>query len=518
MEDFQEHSRKVRSDIRRPWHVWPLYVALTISAVRLGTHICREFCVSRDTTCPEGSIVYSIQAIQGPAKLYRDYNRPPYATTPYMPLYYLVSAQAASWLGSDVEAYYRGGRLITVLSVVGALGAVFASVRRSHGETAAFVAAGSATTLAFLHDWCVTCRPDMLALALALAGLVEVQRDSWRGDALGTIAFLFSMLTKQSFLAAPAAAFIWLCLRHQFRRAIQIMLAIAAGVACTVVICEWCSNGWFLANVVIANVAPSVPNQLHMFCRFLRDGWVPVCLLIGGLCIIRKWPESILALYAIYGVLCFPLAVFTSLKAGADMNYFLEPGFAAAILAGHGWTSLSKSMSRSATRDIVACAALVLLCEPIYYAAAWASVAQGSDAVLSKESIILRFVRELRGPVLIGDAGIAMRADKPVLLLDKFNASYLAEAERIRFPHLLALIENHQLAAVVSEVPLDAAIEQQPWWPRPIIDAVKKSFHEVKPVAGYHVFLPILKAGSSATREGYSGPQKLDHDGGSNPW
>src|ERR1700722_17764472 len=106
------------------WPAWPVLIGLVLAVVTMCALFGRNLTSIANTTVPEGSIVYSIRAVGGPESLYRDVNEPPYATTPYPPLFYIFSAVLAGGMGSDVDTTYLAGRLVAILSTLAAFAAV----------------------------------------------------------------------------------------------------------------------------------------------------------------------------------------------------------------------------------------------------------------------------------------------------------------------------------------------------------------------------------------------------------
>jgi hypothetical protein len=187
------------------------------------------------------------------------------------------------------------------------------------------------------------------------------------------------------------------------------------------------------------------------------------------------------------------------------MNYFLEPGFAIAVLVGRSWTRLARRLDRSYEWRLLGCVALFFLCEPIFLSAGKMVFRQNHR--LQYPAAILQVVRQSSGPVLIGDAGLAMRAEKPVLLLDKFNASYLADAGRIDCARVAKMLREGEVTVVISEVPLHAKIGNQSWWPKPLRRAITEFYCETAVIPGYWVFQPKGRGSQGlAARSEFTGP------------
>jgi hypothetical protein len=81
--------------------------------------------------------------------------------------------------------------------------------------------------------------------------------------------------------------------------------------------------------------------------------------------------------------------------------------------------------------------------------------------------------------------------------LDKFNASYLADAKLIDFSQLARRLEQQQIGAVVLSEPLFSGIHGQPWWPRDLSTAINANYSYACTVGKnfykYRVLLPNEK-------------------------
>jgi len=474
----------------RAWPLIPLYLALCISASALAKELASAFVTRRDSTVPEGAIVYAIQAVAQHRPLYHDYGALPYVTTPYPPVYYCVAGAISRWWGSDTDTCYRTGRAITILSLLTSLMIGYSFVRQAHGTvSAALIGMGCFTTLGFASPWLVTCRPDMMALALSLGGLLAVSQRCRYGDSVAIALFVVSALTKHSYISAPMAAIVCLCICREPVRAVKLASGIIAGIAVAIAICQWWTDGWMLSNIVGANVTPARLEQPFVFLgSFLTCSYVPIVIVSACIYLRPAWPTTISPLVTAYALCAFVTALSSSSKLGADMNYFLEPGLALAILAGQSWRILAAWITESISNRVAWFVVGMLLCDSVVLSRNATHVSPEVSEIDQKRA--LAEINRLPGAVLIGDAGLAMRANKTVLLLDKFNASYLSEAGKVNFSELLSMLERKEVSAVVSDVRLEDSIRGMPWWPRPIQRAIAEHYFRDGKFAGYWLFRP----------------------------
>lgn len=460
--------------------------------------MARDFRERSDITIPEGAIVYSIEAVGGPVDLYRDYREVPYATTPYPPLYYLGSSLMAQLCGADVESTYRGGRIVTVCASLASIGSlIFLTWCSSRSYVASFVAAGCVVLDPPLNKWFVTCRPDMLALSFTLLGFVSLYARRKHRDLAAVAAFSAAMCSKHSYVAGPIAIVVYFVIRGDAMRAMKMISGMFLTVGAAALICRWVFGKWFFVNIVSGNVAPIVVSQPSVFfLEFVSIGAVPLLLVVFGACanqwlLWRPW-----SLEFIYCITALAVATMTSLKAGADINYYIEPLFALSWLAGSLWPRAGRLRKTSMASRVLGLLVVVTLCEILFVRTNWSATLEPRMA--SVERITLRktsrprLVHEFPEPVLIGDAGLVMRAGVKPWILDKFNASYLGGRRRIVFTEIIEMVRRREFSAVISELPLEATLEGHPWWPVAVRRAVREHYPVVTIRGGYWVFKPRL--------------------------
>lgn len=473
----------------RYWPTWPLLLAALIATIQLLIAWRNDFCYVGDISIPEGAIVYSIRAVTGSDSVYRDFSQPPYCTTPYPPVYYGLSSAVSHCFGSDVESSYRGGRLVTILATVLSFCLLYAlALELSSSRLGSLLVVGSATTLTCLIGWSATCRPDMTALMFSLLGLLCAIKPGRFWAVCAVTAFCAAILTKHSFVAAPVSATLWWVLRRDFRRALAIALPTLAVTAVSFLLLDKATSGWFIANVIGANLAPTIATQPLMFLKFFALGsafplLIFVSWVVGGRGQCLRHPD----VAVIYLIVSLGVASVSSLKAGADINYFIEPGFALALATAGGWPYFQRRMDASFESQLILCFVFMVVMQPTLFHVRWRSLFENRH---SETAQALATIGSLPSPVLIGDAALSVRADQPIWILDKFNASYIEEAGTIHCDALVAKIANKEFSAVVSEVPMEATIAGHPWWPKSVQKAILRHYPRQRCAFGRFFYEP----------------------------
>lgn len=154
----------------------------------------------------------------------------------YPPLWFMLEGRLGAWLGDPIVA----GRFVALVAFVLTAALIAAAVRALGGERLACVAAASffVTVMGCAYGlWIGLAEPQMLAHALALAGLVMLLRARGRAAvALAALPMVAAMLVKHNAFALPLAALAWLA---WFRRSLLgawLASAAFAGAAAAIAI------------------------------------------------------------------------------------------------------------------------------------------------------------------------------------------------------------------------------------------------------------------------------------------
>jgi len=269
----------------------------------------------------------------------------------YPPVYHVTVAGVARLFGADELAT---GRAISWLCTLGAaslcgwLAVKTASLRdRSQAVIVIALTALVFTSCEPVIEWAAMMRVDMLAGLLSLAGialtLTGVRQP--RLLAFAAVSFVLAFYTKQTSVAAPAAAFVGL-FSVQPRRALMMgALGVALGAA-VLLLLSWITDGGFLRHILFYNINRFEPKAIWSLLTPLRDHAIYLVLAGGGgVLLIRRvlahWPdrkEQPLSVASAITTLCYfalkALMLVMIMKSGASSNYLIELCSAVAILVG----------------------------------------------------------------------------------------------------------------------------------------------------------------------------------------
>jgi hypothetical protein len=328
--------------------LWTLWRFLAHGVACIGYRYSLDF--------GEGIVWQQALLIPGP-RMYGDITRPPFIVFHYPPLYHLT-ARAVATLGIDGLAAGRLVSLTATLVIAGCLAwlAWLASVARC-GRKAAAWGAAIAFILPFgmqpIFFWAPLMRVDMLAAALGFAGLVCAALAPARPGLLPAAGLIFvaALYTKQTAVAAPAAALAVLALAMPGPSFRAVLLAGAAGLTAMLGL-SLATDGRFLHHIVGYNVnrfdllaglrliaAVTLAHLGYLLAAVAEVGFLLRELVQArggrGLSPLLREDQgarvaAMLLAYAAITTLMLPMVG----KSGAAINYFIEWCCALAVLVG----------------------------------------------------------------------------------------------------------------------------------------------------------------------------------------
>jgi hypothetical protein len=392
----------------------------------------------------EGFVQLDILRAAAGDALYGNPAQPPYTIQVYTPLYLWLSS-ALVRLGAGG---YTAGRLLGYGAVLGTAAVVVLSAPARRRATATGVAA-CYLTLPLFVTWGAVVRPDNLAVLLSAAGIALLERSiGRRAVAAALLLFLAAGMTKQSSVAAPAAACLWLLPRAP-RRALGLGAGLALAAALCAAALQWASGGWFWLHAVASHDAKPFAwaRAAAVWGHFLAYH-APLAAfalgLVAWLALRRRASASLLWLAL------STLATASAGKSGSDTNYWLEPVAALALLAAR---ELPVPLAPGAGRPRrVAAWAGTLAALTFAASNAWLhhlNHAWIPAAGVRFQASVARF-GAAPGQVIADDAGFLIAAGKP-LFLRPFIMTQLAEAGRWDEGPVLDAIESGRVGLWVVQ-------------------------------------------------------------------
>ncbi|MGO9244406.1 MAG: hypothetical protein ACLP0A_17140 [Verrucomicrobiia bacterium] len=315
--------------------IWFLLAILLAATTLWQVHLVGYLDFDGELLSTDAESLYGLRCARDGGSPYHDFSHAPYAVALYGPLFYVVPGTIArvlhtSWIGTVVC-----GRLYTYLSWLGVAVVIYALGRRIGCQGPAAVTGALlwlSGTLA--SGWAVAYRPDATAILLALGALWVYQRgESTRAVVLTVALLVAAFLHKQTAAVSVLLAIaITEIERRRFGRAVTVVggwtICAIIGVAVT----QWLSRGAFVENAFEAVAVWAGSGQTW---GFLRDAMIHGMAAFTGavLSYVLFCHDGRLALLRRSFIVSVMLALVTTAKAGAQLNYYLEPLAMACILA-----------------------------------------------------------------------------------------------------------------------------------------------------------------------------------------
>ena len=376
-----------------------------------------------------------------------------YVPDGYPPLYFAVSAAAASMLGPS----YLPLRLVSLVSSLACFAVLGRLVQRETGTGAAGIAASGllAGTYFATHAWFDVARVDSLYLALSVAALYAVR---WarrtRGAAAAGLLLGAAFLTKQSALAEGAAVLAVLAAGPRRRLAVPAALTYAGILAGSTIVLGLASHGWYLYYVFeqMGQHALNTAAETRFWTRYLLPTLgVAAC---AGLLGARRVPPVLLA-----GCTALVLEGYAArVQIGGNANDMLPAYLAVALLAGLAMAPRLRGQPGPAGRRAAAVAAgLVTAQLAVLVAGFRPGPAIPTDAQRAADLRLAAGLRILGGTVAIpGDPGLALMAGLPevedqVAAADVLGASEQA-AKMIFTGSVARAVATQRFTAIITEM------------------------------------------------------------------
>lgn len=352
--------------------------------------------------------------------IYGDIMQMPHHLMPYHPLYiyltYLVSQVTDPLFGS----VYTAGRTVTILASFVCAGWIYMICRRRAGAGVLPSAVAGLLFVAspFLAGEAIHVKPDITALALALGGFYFGTSASPRARTWSAAGLLFALafLTKQNYLCAPAAVFVWRLIRGEWKQAVTLACISSVIALCGVGILIWGSGGNYQDHAFM------VANPFYSWKIFSLN-WDKVGPHIGALLACGLLSAAALAIRvrrasgaaAVYFFIS-ALNLMMLGKSGAGENHAIEPLAAACMAVGALFGAVpGPAWAAAAGRLPIICVTAAQLAAYLP-AHTWdpSKVRANLAVTESQMDEFIPMLKSVRGPILAENAGILLAAGLPV--------------------------------------------------------------------------------------------------------
>jgi len=313
----------------------------------------------RDVSFPDSAILMTVQYFAETGRIYTDLTRPPYMVAPYGPLTYAVLSlayRAAGVIGQRPEVAVR---VVLVAAFACSLFLVFLISRRlSRSTTVGWLSFLFAAAVLPIARWTTQIRGDFLALSCSLLGVSLFLRATTLPQTLAaaTVAGL-AVLFKQTFVTAPAAMVVCLLWERRFKDAAYVIVLLVVLVAGAYGLLQWREPLMVEHFRVLSRPFFDYGGALSLMWKAIGQPVVPFAA--AGVLLAMAHGGHERRLILTYCLFSWLLATVTITHVGANINYFWEPLFISAILAGPAVYELQRRVA--GTGILTAMVVLVLI-------------------------------------------------------------------------------------------------------------------------------------------------------------
>jgi hypothetical protein len=410
------------------WFV-PLFMVTAAIAACTVFVSARALSLQWDTSQPEGAIAYNALQFAATGRMYPALQEPPYTPVPYPPAYYLVLALRAR-INPNIDTVLRFGRVISFLCFI-FMAVIVYRWSRTKGVGFLFAITGAAFVLSQpdAFPWSASARPDMLAILLSLAGLYLLSRHTTvSGAAISGFFLSIAILTKQSAVAAPVAAALWLLAEKRFRvLGVLAASALVSVLACLAVLYARGEHLWSnLSYLADAGLNLEGAHRLLLGQFGSVSSRLPLLTLavVGAAYALFKHDRRI-TLPALYFVVSWFVVLWAIRHTGSNNYYFVEAWTASALVAAFGLARLQEwTKTRWAVLVLFAAATL-----PMALQANQAMRLLGNDGLIRSHGL----AGAVRNAYVLTDISYLAAQSRRPEMLDSYFTSIL-EVNRVWRP------------------------------------------------------------------------------------
>lgn len=489
--------------------IFALFI-FTIAIARLAANARIAFSFPYAFDYGEGVVWQQLRDIVA-GQAYRPIGTYPAVAYEYPPIFHLCAATVAALLRID-QLY--AGRLVSVTSVTACAFLVgqltyraLAGENRTTRWAAAVIAGLAFATLPVVGVWALLMRIDLLACAFTLAGMAFASRAprSMAASVLAGLAFALALYTRQTCLAAPAAAFVVLLIVCSARAWTMAATALASGSAALIAV-EIATRGGFLLNIVSYNVNRIIWDHAGALVMVLLANVVMIAIAtIGAATTLREldprgWrdlrsrlsdqPQRIVVAIVLLTLAFKTLTLPAILKSGASDNYLIDWFSEIAILVGIAVVPLLRAAQRLPAKPSIQLLALIGVGLPLQVAglALFPDPAAAEQQRRGLDTIVER-IRHSSRPVISDDATLLLRAGQPM----RWEPSIVAElgsTGRYDERRFVDMIHGRRFAFFVTDGDRGDVMFDQRFSPA-IADEIQRSYPRRVRIADRTLHLPL---------------------------
>lgn len=378
----------------------------------LAYHLGWTLAFPYDLNYGEGYVLNDAVRLAHGQPIYTDLQQFPMVRSPYPPLFpWLWSvlvplAGPQLWPGRAIE-------IVSLMAIAALVGWNGWLVRSGGGPVLAAV--GLVVASPFVYQWAGYARVDLLALALAVGGVVTAQWiRGWRGVLASGALCVLALWTKQTAITAVVAVGFAYLLRS-WRSGVAFAALVGLPSLLLGAVLNAQTEGEFVRHVLLGNASnPMLLGRaaiyvgtfvgLHLIALAAGAWWLRRAL-VGR--------PSPVALYLPIAL----LAAFAAGNGGSSVNYLIEPVLALALALPFAWRALPGNSALAGPLFAVVQLALLAHWPNGFGTGYLAESALGRTPTAGDFTVgaqLDALVRSTTGDIILEPAGFAVRNDRPV--------------------------------------------------------------------------------------------------------
>lgn len=503
---------------RNAW-VWMAAVLVLLALVPYARHAWLAVNSPQEMDYGEGLVFWQAKHVLNLPQAVHPLGQYPYVLFNYPPVFHLATVA----LGPAMPSLLSAGRLLSVLSLLGICAICGVVIWRNTRAPLRWPLALLAAALP-LHlpttEWSLLMRVDMIGVFFAWAGLVCYMLARKRPALVyaAIAAFTLALYSKQTLISAPVACLVCLLIESPRRFARAMLLLAGSGLAVLAVL-GYLTHGEIVRHLFTYNVSPiAARHGLWLASVLVRQSLallVLSVLLIAGLArqvfgpgagkIVNTLRAQLTSdelgrtrvLFVAY-FLAGCAASFSILKIGANINYMLEPLFAACVLAALVLCGLLQAPQRSNFRaaTVLACCALIVV-TTLHAGKGLVSVNGLSAPAPAEYRQLLARVQSLPGDVYSEDLTVLLEAHKAVPA-EPASDTFLSAVHLWNEQPLVDRFRNLYFTAIVVKSSLD----QHEHFSPAVRQAIMANYEQREQFGGYTLYLPRPAAAMATLIQG----------------
>lgn len=348
----------------------------------------------------EGFLLFFTQTFSEGKSIYQDVSQFPFIPTLYPPVYTLICAALSKIFGLK----FMIGRSLSFISALLICLFIYLIVARSARRYIAIISSVLFLASPYVIAWSLLYRIDTTALLFSLIGMyIVLKYENSRFIFFSIPFFLLSVFTKQTFIAAPVAAFIYLFTKDT---RIALKLSVLFGLSGLLIfgLIDFLTDGQFYIHLFVDNaiVDFSLKRTFTMYKEFFLNHMFLFSFAFSYALYALSTNKS--SLFVFYFVIASITPV-TVGKLGSGVNYFMELIATSCILFGFIVEELSSKLSRENVFQILLATILAIQFIPnLRYFGRYSHIQN-----IKYGERISNYVRQSNGKgILTEDAGFAV--------------------------------------------------------------------------------------------------------------